>query len=53
VGIDTVIPMRDIESEGIGKDRQDCMRQFRAAWDRFSSDRARLIEFLEMKRKRH
>jgi hypothetical protein len=51
-GIDTVVPMRDIESEGSGKDRADCMRQFRAEWDRFSSDRARLTEFLEVKRKR-
>lgn len=30
----------------------DCMLQFRAAWDRLSSDPARLTEFLEMKRKR-
>jgi len=51
-GIDTVIPMRDVESEGSGKDRADCMRRFRAAWDKFSADRARLTEFLEMKRKR-
>src|SRR6266478_1258448 len=34
------------------KDRKDCMRQFRAAWDRFSADPARLSEFLDMKRKR-
>jgi hypothetical protein len=47
--IDCVIPMRDVESEGTGKDRADCMRRFRAAWDRFSSDPARLTEFLEMK----
>jgi hypothetical protein len=51
-GIDNVIPMRDTESEGIGKDRKDCMKQFRAAWDRFSADRARLTEFLQAKRKR-
>jgi hypothetical protein len=44
-GIDCVIPMRDEETEGSGKDRKDCMRQFRAAWDRFSSDPARLTEF--------
>jgi hypothetical protein len=50
-GIDTVIPMRELESEGSGKDRADCMRRFRAAWDRLSSDPARLTEFLEMKRK--
>jgi hypothetical protein len=32
-GIDTVVPMREVEAEGTGKDRADCMRQFRAAWD--------------------
>jgi len=41
-----------IADRGSGKDRMDCMRQFRAAWDRFSADQARLTEFLEMKRKR-
>jgi hypothetical protein len=51
-GIDTVIPMRDLETEGTGRDRKDCMRQFRAAWDRFSADEGRLSEFLAMKRKR-
>jgi hypothetical protein len=30
--IDTVVPMRDLESEGQGKDRADCMRRFEAAW---------------------
>jgi hypothetical protein len=43
--------MREVDAEGTGKDRQDCMRQFRAAWERFSSDPARLTGFLEMKRK--
>jgi hypothetical protein len=28
--IDTVIPMRDYESRGYGRDRRDCMRLFRA-----------------------
>jgi hypothetical protein len=51
-GIDFVIPMRSFETDGTGKDRADCMRQFRAAWDRFCADPARLTEFLEMKRKR-
>jgi hypothetical protein len=50
-GIDTTIPMRDADAEGTGKDRRDCMRQFRPAWDRFSSDPDRLTEFLEVKRK--
>jgi hypothetical protein len=30
-GIDTAIPMRDVESEGTGKDRKDCLQKFRAA----------------------
>jgi hypothetical protein len=51
-GIDCVIPMREIESEGTGRDLKDCTRQFCAAWERFSSDPARLTEFLKMKRKR-
>ena len=51
-GIDAVVPMREVDAEGTGKDRNDCMRQFRTAWDRFSSDPARLTEFLEIKRKR-
>jgi hypothetical protein len=37
-GIDTVVPMREVEAEGTGKDRAEYMRQFRVAWDRFSSD---------------
>jgi hypothetical protein len=44
--------MRGEETEGSGKDRKDGMRQFPAAWDGFSSDPARLTEFLVMKRKR-
>jgi hypothetical protein len=35
-----------------GEEIADCMRQFRAAWDRFSADPARLSEFLEAKRRR-
>jgi hypothetical protein len=50
--IDTVIPMREAEAQGSSKDRKDCIWQFRAAWDRFSADPARLTEFLQMKRKR-
>ena len=49
-GIDTAIPMRGGWTRH--RHRKDCMRQFRAAWDRFSADPARLTEFLEMKRKR-
>jgi len=44
----------DINSSGVltgeGKDRRDCMRQFRAAWDRFAADEANLTEFLNAKR---
>lgn len=50
-GIDTVIPMRAMETSGTGKDRKDCMRQFKAAWERFSADEASLAEFLEAKRR--
>jgi hypothetical protein len=51
-GIDTLLPMADIESEGTGKDIVDCKRRFKAAWDRFASDEANLAAFLEMKRPR-
>jgi hypothetical protein len=51
-GIDTVLPMRQHEAEGSGADRADCMKRFRAAWDRFASDPEWLAEFLAMKRKR-
>ena len=50
--IDTVIPMRTHETRGKGKDRRDCMRQFKAAWERFAGDEANLVEFLNMKRQR-
>ena len=50
-GIDTVIPMRSFETEGRGRTRKDCMRQFRAAWQRFAADEANLVEFLNAKRK--
>jgi hypothetical protein len=51
-GIDTVIPMRALETQGEGSDRRDCMRQFKAAWERFAADEANLTEFLKMKRRR-
>jgi hypothetical protein len=51
-GIDTAIPMREAEAQDRGTDRKDCMKRFRAAWDRFNADPARLIEFLRAKRKR-
>ena len=49
-GIDTVIPMRALETQGKGKNRKDCARQFKAAWERFAADEANLAEFLNMKR---
>lgn len=48
-GIDTVIPMRSHEQEGEGKDRDDCMRQFKAAWEKFAADRSNFDEFVAMK----
>ena len=51
-GIDTVISMRVMETQGEGEDRRDRVRQFRAAWDRFATDEANLTEFLNAKRKR-
>jgi hypothetical protein len=50
--IDTVIPMREGDAQGRGRDRKDCMRRFRAAWDKLSSDPAWLTEFLQAKRRR-
>ena len=46
------IPMRVLETQGKGKNRRDCMKQFKTAWERFADDEANLIEFLNMKRKR-
>lgn len=50
-GIDTIIPMRQLESEGRGADRRGCMMAFKAAWQKFAADPARLTEFLEVKRR--
>jgi hypothetical protein len=49
-GLDGILPMGDIESEGTGKGVGECMRRFRAAWDRFSADPTRLSEFMRLKR---
>jgi hypothetical protein len=51
-GIDTFNPMRDHEAQKEGRDRRDCMKQFKAAWERFAADEANLIEFLNTKRGR-
>ena len=50
-GIDTAIPMRAFETRGRGKDRRDCTRQFKAAWERFAADPANLTMFLTEKRR--
>jgi hypothetical protein len=50
--IDTVIPMRAFETSGRGKDRADCMRQFKEAWARFCLDEGNLTEFMAAKRRR-
>jgi hypothetical protein len=44
--------MRGLEAQGTGRDREDCMKLFRSAWERFAADPARLTEFLQTKRKR-
>jgi hypothetical protein len=49
-GIDTVIPMRQHQTEGRGADRRDCMRLFKAAWEALAADRSWLLEFMEAKR---
>jgi hypothetical protein len=49
-GIDTVLPMRDHQSEGRGADRGDCMARFHAAWDCHCQEPGWLDEFLAMKR---
>lgn len=51
-GIDTVLPMRAGESGGRGTDRGDCMKRFRAAWEKLAADRGWLEEFLAAKRRR-
>jgi hypothetical protein len=34
--------MRTHQTQGRGTDRADCMRQFKAAWERFAADPANL-----------
>ncbi len=50
--IDNVVSIRGLEAQGTGQDREDCMKLFRAAWERFCADPARLPQFLDTKRKR-
>lgn len=51
-GIDSAIPMRERQTSGYGDDRKDCQKKFKAAWEAFASDPARLVEFMRMKRQR-
>jgi len=44
--------MRESEQMGYGDDRKDCQRRFKAAWEAFASDPARLVEFMRYKRQR-
>jgi hypothetical protein len=44
--------MRVPETQGKGKNRMDCMRQFKAAWEQFAADEANMVAFLNAKRKR-
>jgi hypothetical protein len=37
--------MRAHQTQGRGTDRPDCMRQFKAAWERFAADEANLTMF--------
>jgi hypothetical protein len=50
-GIDTVIPMREIETEGDGLDRADCMKRCKAAWDNFCARPGWRDDFLAAKRR--
>ena len=47
-----VIPPPKVGDAGGRQGRWDCMRQFKAAWERFAADEANLVEFLNAKRKR-
>jgi hypothetical protein len=51
-GIDTVLPKQSFATSGEGYDRDDCMKQFRAVWEVFVSDRERIEQFITMKRQR-
>jgi hypothetical protein len=43
------VPTRDADAQGIGKVRNDCARQFRAAWEKFSADATRLNSYVRMR----
>jgi hypothetical protein len=50
--VDTVLPRQSFATRGEGRDREDCMAQFKATWDVFISEPARLASFMEAKRSR-
>lgn len=50
-GIDTILPQQVFATDGEARDRVDAMAQFKAAWEVFASDQARLAYFMEMKRR--
>jgi hypothetical protein len=37
--------------KGEGRDRSDCMQQFKASWEQFAGDEANLTGFLNAKRR--
>jgi hypothetical protein len=49
-GIDTVLPRQSFKTDGEARDRNDAMAQFKAVWEVFASEPARLAGFLEAKR---
>jgi hypothetical protein len=49
-GIDSVLPRQPFATAGEARDRDDAMAQFKAVWDVFASEPARLPSFLDAKR---
>ena len=44
--------MRTHQPRGLGTDRADCMRKFKADWEQFAADEASLTMFMAEKWKR-
>lgn len=51
-GLDTVLPTQSFPTDGEAPDRESAMAAFKAMWDRYASDAARLDAFIRMKRQR-
>jgi hypothetical protein len=49
--IDTVMPLRDYQSQGRGADRKACMVAFRTAWENHCRQPGWREEFLAIKRR--